>query len=60
MKISIAVNIVLLAKILFLFGVKMEGGVSSISRLAKFNTVVLSLRVRFFLAFSIFDISSVK
>jgi len=57
---SIAVNTVLLAKILFLFGVKMEGGASSISRLAKFNTVVPSLRIRFFLAFSIFDISSVK
>ena len=60
MNTSIAVNTILLAKILFLFGVKMEGGASSISRLAKFNTVLLSLRVRFFLAFSIFDISSVK
>ena len=48
MNTSTAVNTVLLVKILFLFAVKMEGGASSISRLAKFNIVMLSLRVRFF------------
>lgn len=49
---------VLLAKT-FLFGVGVEGS-STIWRQAEFNIVFPSLRVWFSLAFSIFDISSVK